>query len=119
MIFTNAICVISVGKTSSTESSESDNELETVDDAMLSCKRIPNGTRGKMQCITPDLVSVFDRCKISDVAAVRILIAAARAFQLDPRKYIINRNSLRQARTKNRQEIAEFLKENPQVCHIK
>lgn len=119
MIFTNVYCVISVGKISSTESSESENELETVDDAMVSCKRIPKERRGAIKCITPDLASVFDRCKTSDVAAVRILIAAARAFQLDPKMYVINRKSLRQARTENRKQIATFLKENPQVCHIK
>lgn len=77
--------------------------------------QVPKGTRGSIECITPELVSVFDRCKISDGAAVRILISAARAFQRDPRNYIINRKSLQQARTQNRQQIAQRLKENHQV----
>lgn len=93
-------------------------EDEVVEGGMVLSDRVLKGTRGVIECITPDLVSVFDRCKITDVAAVRILIAAARAFQRDPREYIINRKSLRQARTQNRQQIATFIKENPQVCNL-
>lgn len=104
---------------SSTERCELGVKQEVVAVERGFCKRIPKGTRGTKECITPDLVSVFDRCKLSDVAAVRILIAAARAFQCDPKQYIINQKSIRQARTQNRQQLAVFLKENPQVIKLK
>jgi len=74
-----------------------------------------NVERGRKNIFTKDLLSILDRCKISDVAAVFILVEAARAFGHDPQHYIINRRSLRAFRTKNRIEIHEFLKNQPQV----
>lgn len=105
-----------VAQFSSSDTSVS--EVETAQTELSSDSREPKGTRGSIECITPDLVSVLDRCKVSDVAAIRVLIAAASAFQLDPKKYIINRWSLRKCRTQNRERITEFLKENPNVILI-
>lgn len=115
---TSYVGVILVERLSSTDSTEIDSDPNAIDNEHTEMSLRPRkkkGTRGKIKCITSELVSTLDRCKVSDVAAVRILIAAARAFGCDPRNYIINRASIRECRSQNREQIVEFMKANPQV----
>lgn len=113
---------ILVGKLSSTESGSSGMDVAIQTDADLAQfgmdLRERKGTRGNIPCFTPDLVSTFDRCKMSNESAVRVMIEAAKAFGLDPKQYIINRTSIRQVRTANRQQIVEFLKSKSEVIII-
>lgn len=54
--------------------------------------------RGQYHFITPKLVSVLDKCKISDRDAVRVLIATAQALKHDVSDLVINTTSIRRCR---------------------
>lgn len=60
--------------------------------------------RGQHNFITPKLVSVLDKCKVSDRDAVRILIATAQALKHDVSNLVINATSIRRIRTQFRYE---------------
>ena len=67
--------------------------------------------RGRHNFITPKLVSVLDKCKISDRDAVRILIATAQALKHDVSNLVINATSIRRYRTQFRYETGKQIQD--------
>lgn len=60
--------------------------------------------RGRQNFITARLCSALDKAKISDGAAVHILVAAAEALGHRVEELVINRSSLHRSRQENRQQ---------------
>jgi hypothetical protein len=60
--------------------------------------------------ITFDVSSSLDQSKVSDRNAVYVLAATAKSLGLDPKKLVINRESIRQARRQHRGAIATEVK---------
>jgi hypothetical protein len=89
-----------------TGSSSEQNVHETIIEPMPE----PSTSRGRKSFITERLVSVFDKCKISDRDAVHILTAAAEAFEVDVDPLVINRTSIWRARRNIRERKAEKLR---------
>lgn len=74
---------------------------------------------GRHNFITPKLVSVLYRCKVSDRDAVRILIATAQALQHNVSDLIINCTSIRRSRTKFRFDAGKKIRETFKNKEIK
>lgn len=69
-------------------------------------------SRGKGEFINERIVSVLDKCKISDRDAVHVLIAVAEGLGHNVNDLIINRTSLRRMRSKYREAVVGKLREN-------
>lgn len=69
----------------------------------------------KWNFINSRLLSVLDRCKISDRWACHIIAAVAQALGHSLEELVINRTSLRQQRQSHREETALHVKESFQV----
>lgn len=68
--------------------------------------------RGVVHFINEKIVSVLDKCKVSDRDAIHLLIAVAEALGHNVQQLIINRTSLQKARKSHRESIATKLKDN-------
>lgn len=81
-------------------------------------KRTPSA-RGTLDFLTPRLCETLDRCKITDRNSVRLLMAAAEAFNYNTKDLIINRSSFgrrrKEFREKRQAEIT--LKFNQTPCN--
>lgn len=90
--------------TSSEESSSDDD----ADDACLllgpSAKKSCRGRPSSM--VTPEVAAALDRTRISNRNATYVLAAAAQSLGHNPADMAINRESIRQARRRNREKIA-------------
>lgn len=64
------------------------------------------------------MCSALDRFKISDRAAVHIIIQTLEALRLNADNFVINRTTLREKRSKNRKMCDINAKKNFQVVHI-
>ena len=72
---------------------------------------LPPKRRKPTAVVSSEVSAALDRSKISDRNAVYILAATAHSLGQDPEKLIINRESIRQARRKNREIVAKEIKD--------
>lgn len=63
--------------------------------------------RGRTQIITPKLITILDKCKVTNRDAVQIIIAIAQVLGHDVNDLAINRTSIRHQRSQMRKKIAE------------
>ena len=76
----------------------------------LSEEKAAKRKRGHRKLLTPKLAAALDKCKISDRDAVHILIATTEALGHTADDFVINRTSIRNFRTKIREERAMEIK---------
>lgn len=76
--------------------------------------KIKEHIKGHRNAITPKLAAALDVAKISDRDAVRILIAAAKAFGVNPADFTICRSSICRYRQRFRTERGKELKQHLQ-----
>lgn len=81
-------------------------------------KRSKAQNEPKKRFLNDAMCSTLDRFKISDRAAVYIIIQTVQALGLNIDAYVINRTTLRDKRTENRKKCAMNLKNNFQVVCI-
>ena len=74
--------------------------------------------RAQKQFITPNLVAMLDRCKVSDRDSIGIITTIAQALGHNIDDLIINRTSIRRQRTKHRAELANKLREKFNDCEL-
>lgn len=72
---------------------------------------LPSKRRKPTAIVTSEVSAALDRSKTSDRNAVYVLAATAQSLGHDPEKLTINRESIRQARRKNREVIAKEIKD--------
>jgi len=72
---------------------------------------LPSKRRKPTAIVTSEVSAALDRSKTTDRNAVYVLAATAQSLGHDPKKLIINRESIRQARRKNREIIAKEIKD--------
>lgn len=96
------------------DSEDDDTTNEAMDDLENECvmdtvapRNVSEKTRGKINFITPRLVSALDNAKISDGMAIHILTAAAEALGHNVNDLIINRSTIRRVRQQIRREESE------------
>lgn len=101
--------------TSSTEPSVngSDHGMELEMDVLPSTSKVVK--RGSQPFINERIVSVLDKCKISDRNAMHLMAAVAEGLGHNVSNLVLNRSSIRRYRTANRKKIADFIKDNLQV----
>lgn len=68
--------------------------------------------RGKINFITPRLVSALDNAKVSDGMAIHIITAAADALGHNVEDLIINRSTIHRIRQKNRREESKTIQDD-------
>lgn len=69
-------------------------------------------SRIKKQFINESICSALDRYKISDRAAVHVIIPIIEALEFDANDFTINRTSLQQTRSINRAKSAKKIKDH-------
>ncbi|KAG0723159.1 hypothetical protein GWK47_043175 [Chionoecetes opilio] len=76
-------------------------------------------TRGTKSVLSPDLVGALDRTGVSSRQALRIVAATASSLGHDPQEFVLNPESIRQARAKYRSTLAKDIKEtfSPLTVH--
>lgn len=96
------------------ESDDSSNEMEAIESDDVEVEFLPKkarkSKRGKVSFITPELVSALDRSKISSRNSTFVLAAAADSLGHDSADLILNRESIRRARVRNREQIAKEIR---------
>lgn len=101
------------GVLSSTEESDSsggETEADSFVSAPLSVKRLR--LRSRKPIVTQNIAAALDRTKVSDRNAAHILAAAAKSFGHNPSDIVINRESIRQARRRHREDVAKEIQES-------
>lgn len=86
---------------------DSDNKEDEKDKDFTICEKNNNDHKNKINIVTPNLVSALDRAKISSRNAVFILSASAESMGIQPEKIILNRESIRRNRIKERKIISD------------
>lgn len=102
-------------------SSASESEIEQPRDVLFT-PRLPPKTPRLKTVMTPELTSALDRAKISDRNATYVLAAAAQSLGHDINDISVNRETIRLARAKNREQISNEIKsaftaDTPLVIH--
>jgi len=92
-------------------SDESDSQSDTADHDCVAYVATPPLKRSRPSVIVvPAVAAAFDRTKVSNRNAAHILAATAQTLGHDPAKLVINRESIRRARRKHRENIAKEIR---------
>lgn len=109
ILLNNILCLFTDNTTGEPSDTEDLSELE-IDfseyDSSENDVLTPKTKRARKHLITDKLVTVLDRCKISERDSTHLLHTFLEAVNLDPSEYVINRTSLREKRQEIRQTIA-------------
>lgn len=110
------ICFIAVQELDYSEDDASPQPMDVIENALemdsddintTVPRNSSQATRGKINFITPRLVSALDNAKVSDGMAIHILTAAAEALGHNIADLIINRSTIHRVRQQNRRKESE------------
>ena len=96
-------------ESSSADSEESQSEPEDEDPVLSTSTVTPSSSsrkRGRQSVVSPQLASMLDRNKMSDRAAMMVIVEASRALGQDAESLALNRSTIQRLRRKHRQQIA-------------
>ena len=102
--------------TNSSDNEASDTRFD-YEDTPFSPIGIARYKRGRSNIINLDVAAALDRSKISDRKATYVLAAAAQSFGYNPQEIAVNKESIRRARHKHRELVANEIKSsfNPNI----